>query len=59
MGVTRKPVMPAQAGIHDLTIRLHRIGEKSWMPACAGMTVKLLRGKPNVSWYYRISCQYS
>jgi len=30
--------MPAKAGIHDLTIRLHRVEEKSWMPACAGMT---------------------
>jgi hypothetical protein len=28
-------VMPAQAGIHDLSLSLQR---KSWIPACAGMT---------------------
>jgi hypothetical protein len=32
--------MPAQAGIHDFSIRLHPVEEKSWMPACAGMTVE-------------------
>jgi hypothetical protein len=29
------PVMPAQAGIHDLPSLQQR---KSWIPACAGMT---------------------
>jgi hypothetical protein len=43
--------MPAQAGIYDLTIRLHRVEEKSWMPACAGTTLELPRVKPNVSCY--------
>jgi hypothetical protein len=31
-------VIPAQAGIHDLTILVQLAEEKSWMPACAGMT---------------------
>jgi len=43
--------MPAQAGIHDLTIRLHCVEEKTWMPASAGKTLELPRVKPNVSWY--------
>jgi hypothetical protein len=42
--------MPAQAGIHDLTIRLHLVEEKSWMQACAGMTVEVPAVKPNVRW---------
>jgi hypothetical protein len=29
------PVMPAKAGIYDLSSLRQR---KSWMPACAGMT---------------------
>jgi hypothetical protein len=41
--------MPAKAGIHDLRRRLHPIEEKSWMPACAGMTVELPNVKLNVS----------
>jgi hypothetical protein len=42
---TLTPVMPAQAGIHDflLQVEVRKSGliavEKSWMPACAGMTV--------------------
>jgi hypothetical protein len=41
--LTHQPVIPAKAGIHDLTIHLHVSEEKSWMPACAGMTLKLPR----------------
>jgi len=42
--------MPAQARINDLTIRQHFVEEKSWMPACAGMTMEVPGVKPNVSW---------
>ena len=31
--------MPAQAGIHDFLSRTDRL-VKTWMPACAGMTVR-------------------
>jgi hypothetical protein len=41
--------MPAKASIHDLRRRLHLIEEKSWMPACAGMTMELPNVKLNVS----------
>jgi hypothetical protein len=49
-------VMPAKApwaprGIHDLTISQRFVAEKSWIPACAGMTVELQRVRPQVSWY--------
>ncbi len=43
-------VMPAKAGIHDFTISQHFVEEKSWIPACAGMTVELPRVRPQVSW---------
>jgi hypothetical protein len=46
-----KPVIPAKAGIHDLTISQHFVEEKSWIPAFAGMTVELPRVRPQVSWY--------
>jgi hypothetical protein len=43
------PVMPAQAGIHDLSHLLQLVGEKTWMPACAGMTMGLTRVKTNAT----------
>jgi hypothetical protein len=46
-----KPVIPAKAGIHDLTISQHFVEEKSWIPAFAGMTAELPRVRPQVSWY--------
>jgi len=44
-------VMPAKAGIHDLKIGQHFFEEKSWIPACAGMTVELPRVRHQLSWY--------
>jgi hypothetical protein len=44
-------VMPAKAGIHDLTIYLQFAKEKSWMPACAGMTLKVSRVTSKAIWY--------
>ncbi len=40
--MTIKPVIPAKAGIHDLTIHLHLAEDKSWMPAYAGMTLEII-----------------
>jgi len=46
-----KPVIPAKAGIHDLTIHPQFAEEKSWMPAYAGMTLKVPRVTSKVIWY--------
>jgi hypothetical protein len=46
-------VMPTKAGIHDLTIYLQFAKEKSWMPACAGMTLKVSRVTSKAIWYKR------
>jgi len=47
------PVMPAQAGIHEFAKRLHLVEKKSWIPACAGMTVELPSVRTKVSWFKR------
>ncbi len=39
----------APRGIHDLTIHPPRVKEKSWMPACAGMTLNLLESQQGQS----------